>query len=195
MGFHVTHSGVRYTLGETFAEALFPPPRTIDRRSKPQYPSHRSRRQADLPVTRMPKCPPDRAPGPGRRSHCHGRWDRLDPERLARAVDRLLGGRPDLRARSVPGETTDPGPFTHLDLPTVGAAERRRAAETVCWILGRCLESDRATSRLLVAYLDPGGQESGHLLVAGRGPAVADAETCAALSETLLELYRDLERP
>jgi hypothetical protein len=136
-----------------------------------------------------------RATAAGARCHCHGRPGRLDPLRLARAVEHLVGVRPELCG---PREATTGGPagsapFAHLDLAAVAAAERSRAAETVCWVLGRCLESGRAGSLLLVAYLDPGEHEAGHLLVAGRGPAVADADACAALSETLLSLYRELE--
>ena len=137
----------------------------------------------------------DRVPGAGALSHCHGCQSRLDPLRLARAVEQLVGGRPELGR---PRETTTGGPagsapFAHLDLAAVAAAERSSTAETIRWVLGHCLESGRAGSRLLVAYLDPGEHESGHLLVAGRGPAVADAEACAALSETLLTLYRELD--
>ena len=142
-----------------------------------------------------PRLAPGRVPGAGAPSHCHGRPSRLDPLRLARAVERLVGGRPELGR---PRETTTGGPagstqFTHLDLAAVAAAERSSAAETMRWVLEHCLESGRAGSLLLVAYLDPGEHETGHLLVAGRGPAVADAAACAALSETLLTLYRELD--
>lgn len=124
--------------------------------------------------------PPGRVPAVTPRVHCHGRAGRLDPLRLSRAVERLQGAGSSLAQ------------FAHLDLTTVGTGERRRAAEEVAWMLGRCLESGRGSSSLLVAYLDPGEQQAGHLLVAGSHPAVADAASCVALSEELLELYRTL---
>ncbi len=126
--------------------------------------------------------------GAAPRSHCYRRWGRLDPARLSRAVERLLGGtRPEREAGGLSGS------FAHLPMAAATAAERYRTAESACWVLGRCLESGRSTSHLLVAYLDPGEHEAGHLLVAGRGPEVADDDACIALSETLLELYRELE--
>jgi len=141
-------------------------------------------------VTFDRQSPPDRAPGTAPRFHCHGRPGRLDPRRLSRAVDRLLGRHPELGGG--PGTGGLSATFAHLDLGRVTNDESWRTADTVRWALGRCLQSGNATAALLVAYLDSGEQGTGHLMVAGRGPAIADAEACVALSEALLEVYRDL---
>lgn len=86
------------------------------------------------------------------------------------------------------------GRFVHLDLSASRAEEQGGIEEIVGWALGRCIDRSVGVP-FVVAYLDPGGDRPGSLVLAGRRPAVSDERACAALSDALLGLYGDLTSP
>lgn len=120
------------------------------------------------------------------------RRGRLDPGLLKRAVGLLLDGHPELWP-SVEGARAGRGVglFVHLDLSRSLGGEQPGVEETVEWMLRRCLDRGSGAP-FQVVYLDPGVDEPGRLVLAGRRGALSDGRGCAALSEALLRLYGEL---
>jgi len=116
----------------------------------------------------------------------------LDPGLLERAVGLLVDGHPELRCPAErPRADRGAGLFVHLDLSAARTGEHLGVEETLGWMLRRCIDRPSGAP-FLVVYLDPGPEEPGRLVLAGRRGAVSDGQECAALSEALLGIYGEL---